>query len=355
MSEQPTPLTIERLYALRYLTIAGLTVLIYDALLTFAEELKFIWFPILKKTKRKGIRKLAIPRPILLYLIARYCMLLIGLLYLYDLIPSRDLTINWSFYLRLETEGQLSRCQGSAVFIFSIDVIVEVLSCGVVLHQLFQLWQFSPVISRIVLVSFFFSKVVLFAFAASAIVLIKKYVTFVSVGNVRSCGITGSSRLFLGVWITCVTFDVLAFALLLLNALSKPRSESQRLLNILYEDGIIFFLTIFSMSWYFGFVFVLIINIIIKAMRSMNLIISAAAPPSLIILGIVFSASMVSTVVSRSFLRLQKRLNRDHTKLLYNGDETFFEDDDGGYILKSNKETNIDDNTLRSSASSSGN
>ncbi|KAL5483603.1 hypothetical protein ACEPAI_8835 [Sanghuangporus weigelae] len=334
MSDQPTPLTIERLYALRYLTIAGLTVLIYDALLTFTEELKFIWFPILKKTKRNGIRKLAIPRPIILYLIARYCMLLIGLLYLYDLIPSRDLTINWSLYLRLETEGHLSRCQGSAVFIFCIDVIVEVLSCGVVLHQLFQLWQFSRIISRIVLVSFFFSKVVLFTFAASAIVLIKKYVTFVSVGNVRSCGITGSSRLFLGVWITCVTFDVFAFVLLLLNALSKPRSESQRLLNILYEDGIIFFLTIFTM-------------------RSMNLIISAAAPPSLIILGIVFSASMVSTVVSRSFLRLQKRLNRDPTELLYNGDETFFEDDDGGYILKSNKGTNIDGNTLRSTASSS--
>ncbi|KAL5505060.1 hypothetical protein ACEPAH_7723 [Sanghuangporus vaninii] len=327
MSDQPTPLTIERLYALRYLTISGLTVLIYDALLTFTEELRFIWLPILKKTKRKGIRKMAIPRPIILYLIARYCMLLIGLLYLYDLVPSRDLTINW-------TEWLLSRCQGSAVFIFCIDIIVEVLSCGVVLHQLFQLWQFSHIISRIVLVSFFFSKVVLFAFAASAIVLIKKYITFVSVGNVRSCGITGSSRLFLGVWITCVTFDVFAFALLLLNALSKPRSESQRLLNILYEDGIIFFLTIFTM-------------------RSMNLIISAAAPPSLIILGIVFSASMVSTVVSRSFLRLQKRLDRDPTKLFYKGDETFFEDDDGGYILKSTKGTNIDDSTVRSTVSSS--
>ena len=63
---------------------------------------------------------------------------------------------------------------------------------------------------------------------------------------------------------------------------------------------------------------------------------------------------MVSTVVSRSFLRLQKRVDRDPAKLLYRGDETFFEDDDGGYILKSTKGTNIDGDTMRSTASSSG-
>ena len=96
--------------------------------------------------------------------------------------------------MRHTTKLLILRCQGSAVFIFCVDVIVEVLSCGqymsiipsryltyiciistvgVVLNQLFQLWNFNRLISRIVLVTFFFSKVVLFAFAGAAIALIK--------------------------------------------------------------------------------------------------------------------------------------------------------------------------------------
>lgn len=59
---------------------------------------------------------------------------------------------------------------------------------------------------------------------------------------IRFCGVSGSSRFFLGVWITCVAFDVSAFALLLINALAKPRGESERLLGILYRDGVVFFL-----------------------------------------------------------------------------------------------------------------
>lgn len=37
-------------------------------------------------------------------------------------------------------------------------------------------------------------------------------------------------------------FDVFVFLLLLLNALSRPRGESERLLKVLYGDGILFFL-----------------------------------------------------------------------------------------------------------------
>ncbi|PAV17999.1 hypothetical protein PNOK_0648500 [Pyrrhoderma noxium] len=275
MSPQlPNPtLTLDHLYALRYLTVSGVVVLIYDALLTLNEELNFIWVPILQKIKLDGMTKLRVHRPVLLYLLARYFMLIISMIYLNDLFPLRSLTDNW----------------GTAVFVFSIDVLVEVLSCGVVLHRLFELWNFGPIVSKIVLVTFFASKVLLFAFAGSSIFLIKRNVHFFTVNeNIRFCGVVDSSRLFLGVWITCVTFDVFAFSLLLLNALSRPRNESQRLLGILYKDGIIFFLTIFA-----------------TVMRSLNLIISAVAPPSMITLGIVFSASMVSTVVSRSFLRLQ--------------------------------------------------
>ena len=63
-------------------TVAGLTVLLYDALLTFTEELHFIWSPVLRRVKQSGIRGLTFPRSVILYLISRYCMLTIGMLYL---------------------------------------------------------------------------------------------------------------------------------------------------------------------------------------------------------------------------------------------------------------------------------
>lgn len=39
-----------------------------------------------------------------------------------------------------------------------------------------------------------------------------------------------------------VIFDVFAFAMLVINALSRPRHESERLLRMLYSDGVVFFL-----------------------------------------------------------------------------------------------------------------
>lgn len=67
-----------------------------------------------------------------------------------------------------------------------------------------------------------------------------------------------------------------------------------------------------------------------------------------------FSASMVSTVVARSFLRLQTHITRERIKAMYcDGDASFFEDDGGAYVLKSTKPT-IDDSTMRSGTSFNG-
>ena len=82
---------------------------------------------------------------------------------------------------------------------------------------------YNTFMSRVVL--WMMAKVVMFSFAALSIVLIKgeiivyamrSYVekshsfrtgdpSFVTVGNLRFCGVSGSSRFFLGVWITCVS------------------------------------------------------------------------------------------------------------------------------------------------------
>ncbi|KAI5116972.1 hypothetical protein M0805_002173 [Coniferiporia weirii] len=349
-SSSSLDVTIGRLYALRYLTTSGLAVFVYDFLLTFPDEVHLIWSPILWRICQSGKSAAWLSRPTFLYLIARYAMFTIGILYLSDLIPSRNLTTNWvRCRFQMRPEDNYFRCQGSAVFVFGIDVIVEALSCGVVLHRLFVLWDFSPVISRIVLSVFSFAKVVMFSFAGLAIALTKDDLSFYTIDNLRFCGVSGSSRFFLGVWVTCVAFDIFAFALLLLNALSRPRSVSQRLLKILYEDGVIFFLTIFSTPHPCSKYELSLTPS--PAMRSLNLIISAAAPPSLIILGIVFPASMVSTVVSRSFLRLQAHVRQDSAKMRCADGDSVVDDENGGYALQSTVHMLVEKHVTRSTES----
>ena len=77
------------------LTVSGVVVLIYDALLTLNEELNFIWVPILQKIKMDGMTKLRVHRPVLLYLLARYFMLIISMIYLNGRRQVLDIGINY--------------------------------------------------------------------------------------------------------------------------------------------------------------------------------------------------------------------------------------------------------------------
>lgn len=51
-----------------------------------------------------------------------------------------------------------------------------------------------------------------------------------------------------------VLLDAYAFTLLLANALARPRSSSQKLLELLYRDGAVFFVVsdFFSTTWIAG-------------------------------------------------------------------------------------------------------
>lgn len=61
--------------------VAGIVVLLYDATLTFSDEVRFIWKGIFQKSGTpRGITK-----PKIVFLAARYMMCAIGLLYLYGM------------------------------------------------------------------------------------------------------------------------------------------------------------------------------------------------------------------------------------------------------------------------------
>lgn len=83
---------------------------------------------------------------------------------------------------------------------------------------------------------------------------------YIEFENWRLCATTSAPRLALGVWIPDVSssthlpyfilifcgrkalLDISLVVFFILNALSRPRLESQNLLGIIYKDGIQFFL-----------------------------------------------------------------------------------------------------------------
>lgn len=46
-----------------------------------------------------------------------------------------------------------------------------------------------------------------------------------------------------------MALDIIAIALLFWNVLSRPRSQSQQLLDMLYDDGLFFFLVRMVRLW----------------------------------------------------------------------------------------------------------
>ncbi|KAL5495945.1 hypothetical protein ACEPAI_1409 [Sanghuangporus weigelae] len=167
-----------------------------------------------------------------------------------------------------------------------LDVTIETIGNGIVLYELICLWGTNKRVACFMAAGFIVLHSATIVSLGIAVVELRQNMWFAPLTEtLRTCFATANPTAFKGVYIPAVVLDVYAFLLLLLNALSRPRSSSQKLLDLLWSDGAVFFLTTFSM-------------------RMMCLIINITAPPSLSVLGLSFASAMVSTAVSRLYLRL---------------------------------------------------
>ncbi|KAL5518323.1 hypothetical protein ACEPAH_5 [Sanghuangporus vaninii] len=260
---------IEHLFAVRYLTLAGFTVLLYDIFLTFGDEVTVVW-----GSGHWTVVKVA-------YLLNRYGACFLAMFYLSFLMPVFNGSDGW--------------IAGSVDMV--LDVTIETIGNGIVLYELICLWGTNKRVACLMAAGFIILHSATVVSLGIAVVQLRKNLHFFRLNNVvRTCYATVNPPAFKGVYIPAVALDVYAFILLLLNALSRPRSSSQKLLDLLWSDGAIFF---FSSQ--------LVLSSLtdgIIAMRAMCLIINVAAPPSLSVLGLSFASAMVATAVSRLYLRL---------------------------------------------------
>jgi len=215
-----TSLAIEVSHAFdtRFLTLAGFTVLSYDIILTIAQEVRCVW-----TRKRKLFLSIA-------FLINRYGVLALAVLY--------------QFQVLFPTHANLCLFYVGAVIV--LDIITSSFGNGLALYALFRVWNSDKKLSWRMASGFIAMHALTTAFGLWAIRQLQEangVLLFAPPGvNLKTCAIVVNPSGLLGVYIPAVMLDVYSFTLLLLNALARPRSASQFLTDILYRDGIMFFL-----------------------------------------------------------------------------------------------------------------
>ncbi|TFK88997.1 hypothetical protein K466DRAFT_585021 [Polyporus arcularius HHB13444] len=266
MSLVPTSTVFHELSATRYMSAIGLMVLLYDHILTFADEVKLIWTA--PATYAKYI-----------FLLNRYTVLGTLLAVAYETCGFVNTTFTDT---------------GCKHFIFTCSMFA-IISVGIanllILQRVVILWEHRPIVLKIMTVGFLVSFI---AQVATMIVTLMNLLPFISwSGVVGMCVATKSSPLLVAVWASPMLFEVFVLGSTALNALDRPRTIELPIIKALHSDGLGFFLSI-------------------TLFRVLNLTFAALSRPSLTFLAVFFIWAMTTTVLGRLLIHLRRTECRPH-------------------------------------------
>ncbi|EIM84970.1 uncharacterized protein STEHIDRAFT_122889 [Stereum hirsutum FP-91666 SS1] len=245
--------------ACRYVSAAGLVILLYDHLLTLDEEIQYVWKA--PWTLPKGM-----------FLANRYGVPLLTIINTWQLSglanPSPTDTVCKVWIITALYAGVLSMANGGFI----------------VLLRLWVLWNRRTSLVGWTLLVFVVTQLATFSvttWVATGLVSRLEYSPLVN-----SCVLT--KRLPLqGLWIPGVLFEIMVFSTTVYNAFDRPRDENRPMANQLYRDGFVFFCCIFTL-------------------RLINMVLAITAPLSLIFLGIFFIWCATNVTLSHLVLNVRR-------------------------------------------------
>jgi len=259
----------EGLLATRYLSAAGLSVLIWDHCLTLEREKQLIW-----RSHSSFVKWL--------FLATRYSVPIVLSIEAYTMSGINPSTLSETF------------CQIWFAISFVLGATTLLVVNFLVMLKLWKLWDGK----RVVLI---FS-ILAFAVTGTGTVIIIALLTHETISSInfsmdlRVCAGTNTPRLLKVLWALNCSFDLFVLLMVLWNALSRPREERTLLANVLYRDGILFFLSISAMGW-------------------MNFFVATVAPPSLSLLGVFSNEAVTVTIVFRMLMNVreaERLMNESH-------------------------------------------
>jgi len=253
------PEIVRDIQASRYVSLAGLVLMLYDHVLTFDEEVRLIW------SARWTLPKV-------LFLLIRY------------LVPV-GLIINISEMSGLGNDWVTTPfCKVWFAVAISVGVVTIAIGNFMVLLHIWNLWDRNRRFMLFTMLLFFCTQVTTIVCIAVALTEVIPNTSFSPL--LKLCVLDQRSRIGM-LWAPGVVFELVAFISLCWNAMERPRDKKTEFTKVLYRDGSIYFLLLFTL-------------------RLANLLLAFLAPLSLIFLGVFFIWSTTTLTVTRLILRLRR-------------------------------------------------
>ncbi|KAH9044186.1 hypothetical protein EDB84DRAFT_821743 [Lactarius hengduanensis] len=200
----------------RYISAVGFSVLVYDLLLTFGDEVRYIW--------RRPVTNIKV-----LYLFLRYGVTIAQIIYFQSISGLRTSQI----------------CVGSLIVLALVGSMSVVLANYIMIIRVYTLWDHRKWMLRTLYIGYSLSVCSTIAFVATSIVQLAPHVIhdpFIF----HMCLITGRSPYWIGIWLSQALFDVFLFVLTITNAASRPRRANVKIITDLRRDGLVFYLGLFG-------------------------------------------------------------------------------------------------------------
>ncbi|KAF8590700.1 hypothetical protein K439DRAFT_1611834 [Ramaria rubella] len=268
--------SLQGVIATRYLSVAGLVVLLWDHCLTFEQERQVIW-----PSRAKFVKWTL--------LCNRYVVAVV------QIINAHALSGISSWGLSNRTSCQVWW------MIVACSAILSIVVChGILVLKLWKLWDAQRGIMLFTVAVFAVTETG--SLIAAAITAFEMWPNAFFRTALNSCALNNRPPALKVVWTCMVVFDLFVFAMVLLNGLSRPRGSDVYLLKTLFRDGIYFFFVFSVLGW-------------------MNLVVSIVAPASTSELGIFCIWALSVTIVTRMMINIREvELKRSLISDMYDSD-----------------------------------
>ncbi|KAH8985668.1 hypothetical protein EDB92DRAFT_1881631 [Lactarius akahatsu] len=247
----------------RYMSAVGFSVLVYDFLLTFGDEVRYIW--------RRPVTNIKV-----LYLFLRYGVTVAQVVYFQAISGLTTSHISHSF------------CVGSLIVLALVGSMSLILANYIMIIRVYTLWDHRKWMLRTLYIGYSLSVCSTIAFVATSIVQLAPHVVhdpFIF----HMCLITGRSPYWIGIWLSQALFDVFLFVLTITNAASRPRRANVKIITDLRRDGLVFYLGLF-------------------VGRFLNVALSIPTDRQYYLIAVSFVLSLSTVMVTRLVLRVERLL-----------------------------------------------
>ncbi|KAH8822646.1 hypothetical protein DL96DRAFT_1618590, partial [Flagelloscypha sp. PMI_526] len=253
--------TLENIQITRYVSAAGVVVLLYDHLLTFEQEVNYVW-----KAKRSIARTL--------FLILRYTVPVFLLVYN---------ATGLSGIAKFNLPDDVRFCKVWLIATACLGQITIGITNAIVLLRLWVIWKRDLLLMKLTGVGFVLCQLGSLAAVGISSRQLARALAFDRFQYI--CVLNHQMHIF-PLWIPGLVFEVMVFLTAFVYWLLQPRAPDDAMTRALYRNGLMYFLVLFSL-------------------RLLNTVLAIVAPLSLAFVGIFFIWSACTLTTTRLVLNVR--------------------------------------------------